>query len=159
MTKFPAKLLEILAFIQVFSFANFAQESSRDFVDKIYAEVSEDAKKVSDCESKIRTMQIEQFGRVLPKLSGHCWDGCATSIVMPRYPREAKLLGLSGSVTVEAVANENGDVIFAKALNGKPLLNQAATNAAYRSKYSPKKTCENEPIKCIWKITYQFILK
>jgi TonB family protein len=94
----------------------------------------------------------------MPKVSGHCWHGCATNIVLPYYSPEAKRLRISGQVKVETIVDESGKVIFAQTVKGQPFLSQAAEQAAYRSSYTPKKTCGDKPIKFRWTITYNFIL-
>jgi TonB family protein len=100
--------------------------------------------------------QIAQFGKVSPRISGHCWDGCPTRIVLPYYPKEAKRLRIEGQVNVETIVDESGKVIYAKVIKGQPLLNQAALQAAYLSTYTPKKTCDDKSIKFRWRIVYNF---
>ena len=125
---------------------------------ELFAEVREDEKLVAECERKAREYQITKFGRILPKISGHCWDGCPTRIVLPFYPREAKRLGISGQVKVETIVDESGNVVYARVVKALPFLSQAAERAAYRSNYTAKKTCGDKPIKFRWVITYNFIL-
>lgn len=125
---------------------------------QLFDEVREDEKLVAECERKARDYQIVKFGRVLPKISGHCWDGCPTSIVLPYYPSEARRLRISGQVKVETIVDETGKVVYARAAEGQPIFRQAAERAASLSSYMPKKTCGNKPIKFRWTITYNFIL-
>jgi TonB family protein len=93
---------------------------------------------------------------VLPKISGHCWDGCPTSIVLPYYPREARQHGISGQVKVETIVGENGKVVYARVTKSRPFLSQAAERAANHSSYTPQKTCGDKSIKFRWTITYNF---
>ncbi len=133
-----------------------AQIKNTAFVSELFREVAEDEKIVAACQRKEREYQSQQFGKILPKISGHCFDGCPTSIVLPSYPREAKRLRISGQVTIETVVDENGKVVYAKVLRGNGFLKRAALQAAYRSTYTPKKTCDNRPIKFRWTINYNF---
>ena len=152
--------LKLIAFIFVahlFCLNCFAQVESRKLTE-LFAELREDEKLVAECEQKAREYQLAQFGKVLPKISGHCWDGCPKRIVLPYYPSEAQRLNISGQVKIETIVDENGNVIYARTVKGKPFLSQAAEQAAYRSSYQPKKTCGDKPIKFRWTITYNFIL-
>lgn len=144
----------ILTIIFLLAFTCLSQ--ARISESKLFAELAEDEKRVAECEQKSRDYQIAKFGRVLPKISGHCWDGCATRIVLPYYPNEARRLRISGQVRVETVVNEDGKVIYAKVTKGKPFLSQVAFRAAYLSTYTPKKACDDKPIKFRWTIVYNF---
>lgn len=152
------KKLVVFLFIAYLLCLNcFAQVKDKKLAE-LFAEVREDENLVVECERETREYQLAQFGRVLPKISGHCWDGCPTSIVLPYYPKEARRYGISGQVKVETIVDENGNVIYARTVKGQPFLSQAAERAAYRSSYQPKKTCGDKPIKFRWKITYNFVL-
>ncbi|HEY3038742.1 MAG TPA: energy transducer TonB [Pyrinomonadaceae bacterium] len=146
----------ILFFIGCSSCLNCAGQIKGDKLRSLLAEVREDKKLVAACEQKAREYQIAKFGRALPKLSGHCWDGCPTSIVLPYYPREARRLGISGQVKVETIVGENGKVVYARVIKGLPFLSQAAERAASHSSYTPQKTCGDKSIKFRWTITYNF---
>ena len=52
----------------------------------------------------------------------------------PTLPREARI---SGTVTVDAVIDEHGNVVQARVLNGHPLLIEAALRAVRQWKYEP----------------------
>ena len=128
-----------------------------DRVRTLLSEVREDEKLVAECEQKARECQIATFGRILPKITGHCWEGCPRSTPKPYYPREARRLGISGQVKVETIVGENGDVVYARVIKGVPFLSQAAERAANLSSYTPKKTCGDKSIKFRWTITYNFV--
>jgi len=83
---------------------------------------------------------------------------CGKAIWLPKpaYPEEAKARGISGRVMVEVVIAENGYVVWAKAVEGDPLLQPAAVNAACQSIYSPEKI-SNSPIKVARVISYNFL--
>jgi TonB family protein len=138
---------------------NCVAQIRSDKLATLLAEVREDDKLVAKCEQEALQYQIAKFGRVLPKISGHCWDGCPTTIVLPDYPREARRLGISGQVKVETIVSENGKVVYARVIKCLPFLSQAAERAANHSSYTPKKTCGDKSIKFVWTISYNFIFK
>ena len=82
--------------------------------------------------------------------------GKAISLPKPSYPEEAKAKGVSGVVRISVVTDETGYVIWAKALEGHPLLQEASIKAACQSRYSPEKI-SNRPIKSNRIITYNFV--
>lgn len=151
------KLIVFVFIVHLFCLVCFAQKES-DKLTELFAEVIEDEKLIDECEQKSREYQIAKFGRALPKISGHCWDGCPTRVVLPFYPSEAKRLGISGQVKVETIVDEAGKVVYARTVTGKAFLRQAAEQAAYRSSYASKKTCDDKAIKFRWTITYNFVL-
>ena len=135
-----------------------AQNRSKKFAQELFAEVREDEKLVAECEQKVREYQIAKFGKVLPKITGDfCFGVCPTRLALPDYPREAKRFRFSGSVMVETIVDENGKVIYARTIEGKPFLSQAAERVAYRSSFMPIKACD-KPIKFRAMIAYNFIL-
>ena len=83
--------------------------------------------------------------------------GKAISLPKPSYPAEAHAKGISGTVRISVVTDENGDVIWAKAMEGDPLLLDASINAACQSRYSPEKI-SGRPIKVNRIITYNFVI-
>ncbi|MBC7796516.1 MAG: TonB family protein, partial [Pyrinomonadaceae bacterium] len=112
---------------------------------KLFSELAEDEKTVARCERERREYQISKYGKVLPKISGHCYDGdCPTSIVTPYYPLEAKRLQIKGQVKVETIVNESGKVIYAKVVRGSTFLSLVARRAAYLSSYKPKVNCDGK---------------
>lgn len=136
--------------VRLFCLGVFAQNENSKFTQELFAGLREDEKLAARCEQEAREYQIANYGRVLPRVSGHCWDGCAASLTKPRYPSEAKRSRLFGAVKVETVVDETGSVVYARAVSGKPLLRQAAEQAAYYARYTPKKACGGEPIKFRW---------
>lgn len=55
----------------------------------------------------------------------------------PNYPPAAKAVCAFGEVLVEIIVDENGNVTFAKAIKGHPLLRKASEQAALKSTFSP----------------------
>lgn len=91
----PKILITLGMVAQLLCLGVLAQTQRKNPTQELFTELREDEKIVAACEQKLREDQIAKFGRVLPKVSGHCWDGCPTKIVMPAYPNEAKRLKLS----------------------------------------------------------------
>jgi TonB family protein len=63
--------------------------------------------------------------------------GAAIKRVEPVYPDVAKAAGAQGSVTVQVVIDEQGNVASARAVSGHPLLQQAAIDAARQWVFKP----------------------
>jgi len=122
----------------------------------LFSRLDEDEKAVAECQKKTDEYQIKEFGRKLPKISGHCWDGCPTSIPKPYYPETARVKRIRGEVVVNAIVDEDGKVVFAQAVKGNNLLRRYAVEAAYKATYQPKVTCGSRPIKFRWRIRYYF---
>ena len=55
----------------------------------------------------------------------------------PEYPADAAAARVHGQVTVHAVVDPDGKVIYARAVSGPPLLRDAAEEAVQRWRYSP----------------------
>jgi TonB family protein len=73
----------------------------------------------------------------------------------PEYPERAKALGFSGLVEIEVIVDETGQVINAIALSGRPLLREAAIEAAYRASILPV-VKDGKPIMVKGYLNYQF---
>jgi TonB family protein len=89
-------------------------------------------------------------------ISGGVLNGKATHLVQPPYPAIARAAHASGTVTVQVVVDESGNVISAHATSGHPLLQAAAINAARGSKFSPTKL-SGQPVKVSGVIIYNFV--
>jgi TonB family protein len=81
--------------------------------------------------------------------------GKATKQVEPAYPPLALKAKISGKVGVEIIVDEGGNVIWAKASSGHPLLREAAVEAARQWKYEPT-TLDGTPVKVLGAITLNF---
>jgi TonB family protein len=114
-------------------------------------ESEERHKRIEACTTPDRPKPPVENERKGPELCGK-----AISLPKPLYPEEAKAQGISGVVTINMVTDENGDVIWAKAVQGHPLLQAAALRAACQARYSPE-TVSKRPIKVSRVITYNFL--
>lgn len=133
-----------------------AQVQTKEEQKKLFAQLADDEKAVAACAKVAREEQIKEFGRLLPRVSGHCWEGCPVRVVKPYYPETARRLRISGEVLVDTIVDEKGNVVFAKVAKGNALLRKAALAAAYLSQYQPTVTCGSKPIKFRWTIKYYF---
>lgn len=113
---------------------------------QLFIEVQKGEKNLSKCQPKTR------------RISHFCYNFCPTRLVKPLYPDEAKRLRISGLVKIEVIVNENGKVAYARTLEGKPYLSQAARQAAYRSTFQPRTDCDKKPIKFRGTIIYNFFI-
>jgi TonB family protein len=89
-------------------------------------------------------------------ISGGVLNGKAISLPRPTYPSIARAARASGTVVVQVTLDESGKVISARAVNGHPLLQQAAVQAAYGARFSPTQL-SGQPVKVTGVITYNFV--
>ena len=83
-------------------------------------------------------------------------NGKAISLVKPRFPAEARADNAEGTVKVDVLIDEKGDVVSACASpNVHAALGEASEVASYASKFSPTKLAGN-PVKVTGVITYNF---
>ena len=89
-------------------------------------------------------------------ISGGVLNGKAISLPKPAYPPIAKAARASGTVVVQVLIDENGNVVSAHAVSGHPLLQGAAVGAARQAKFSPTKL-SGQPVKVTGVIQYNFV--
>lgn len=77
-------------------------------------------------------------------------------MVSPEFPPSARTVNVYGQVSVHILINENGDVIFAKAVSGHPLLSFSSEKAALKSKFEPL-TLGGSNVRISGNIVYNFI--
>jgi TonB family protein len=83
--------------------------------------------------------------------------GVAITRAEPVYPTAAKAAHISGEVKIEAVIDEEGNVIYARAISGHPLLRDAAEDSAHQWKFAPT-TVDGTAVKVLSGITINFKL-
>jgi TonB family protein len=110
------------------------------------------------------TLKVEQEGNpppgaaVTPRIiEGGVINGKALKKPHPSYPPDALRAGATGTVTVQIVVDEKGDVISAKAISGHVLLRGAGEAAARRAKFTPTSIC-GKALKVTGVITYNFVM-
>jgi len=91
-------------------------------------------------------------------VSGGVLNGKAVSKPEPEYPEIAKAAGAQGTVTVQILVDQEGNVVSASAVSGHPLLQQAAVAAARLAKFSPT-LLSGQPVKVSGVVTYNFALR
>ena len=89
-------------------------------------------------------------------ISGGVLNGKAISLPKPQYPQIARAAHASGTVTVQVLIDENGNVVSAHAVSGHPLLQAVAVQAARGARFSPTKL-SGQPVKVTSVITYNFV--
>lgn len=91
-------------------------------------------------------------------IQGGVLQGKAIAKPQPAYPEIAKAARAAGTVTVQIVVDESGNVESAEAVSGHPLLRQAAVEAARRARFAPT-LLSGQPVKVGGVITYNFVLQ
>jgi TonB family protein len=90
-------------------------------------------------------------------ISGGILDGKAISKPQPAYPAIEGAARVSGTVNVQVIVDESGNVSSAKAVSGYPLLQRAAVEAAYRARFAPTRL-SGQPVKVSGVLSYNFVL-
>lgn len=89
-------------------------------------------------------------------ISGGVLNGKAISLPKPPYPQIARAAHASGTVVVQVLIDENGNVVSARAVSGHPLLQAVAVQAAKQARFSPTKL-SGQPVKVTGVIQYNFV--
>ena len=89
-------------------------------------------------------------------ISGGVLNGKAISLPKPPYPPIAKSAKASGTVVVQVLVDESGNVTEAHPVSGHPLLQAAAVAAARQAKFTPTKL-SGQPVKVKGVVTYNFV--
>lgn len=89
-------------------------------------------------------------------ISGGVLNGKAISLPKPAYPPIARAAHASGTVVVQVLIDENGNVVSARAVSGHPLLQAVAVGAARQARFSPTKL-SGQPVKVTGVIQYNFV--
>jgi protein TonB len=84
-------------------------------------------------------------------------NGEALSLPKPPYPAMAKQIHVQGTVNVQVLIDEKGNVVSATPVSGHPLLMHAARTAALQARFSPT-MLGDQPVKVSGVITYNFLL-
>ncbi len=112
----------------------------------------EDANLNSNTDTDINTDESVAAGKTV---SGGVLNGKAISLPKPAYPPIAKQAKASGTVAVQVLVDEKGNVVSARAVSGHPLLKAASVAAAREAKFSPTKV-NGKPVKVSGVISYNF---
>ena len=91
-------------------------------------------------------------------ISGGVLNSKAISLPQPAYPTAARAVRASGSVSVQVLVDEKGEVISATAVSGHPLLRASAVQAARQARFAPSKL-SGQTVRASGIITYNFSLE
>lgn len=95
--------------------------------------------------------------RIEQIVAGGVLNGKAVRKPAPEYPAIAKGARASGTVVVQIVVDEKGNVESATAVSGHTLLQAPSVEAARRAKFEPTTLC-GRPVKVSGVVTYNFVL-
>jgi TonB family protein len=89
-------------------------------------------------------------------ISGGVLNGKASKLPKSAYPANAHEAGASGKVEVRIVIDEMGNVIWARAISGHPLLQKPAEEAALQTKF-PVTKLSGQPVRVSGLLLYNFV--
>jgi TonB family protein len=101
----------------------------------------------------------ERSKQKLAPIQGGVISGKALSKPAPEYPAEARSAHVEGTVVVDVLVGETGNVLYACATgDANPALKRASEFAAYNARFTPT-TLGGKPVKVRGTITYNFVLR
>lgn len=153
--------MKVLFAILIFTSAFLAQSEKcacakkdelkvREYFEKITAR----NKLIYECNQKY-LVSLPDNVKILPKTISHL-SPFAVSLVKPYFPTFARQHKISGAVDVKIIFDEQGFVIYAKAVRGNKVFYKSAEKAACASRISPVRYCEKF-VKQQRIIRYEFI--
>ena len=80
-------------------------------------------------------------------ISGGVLNGKAISLPKPAYPPIARAAHASGTVVVQVLIDENGNVISARAVSGHPLLQAVAVGCCASGEDSPQRSSRGSQLR------------
>ena len=89
-------------------------------------------------------------------ISGGVLNAKAITLPKPVYPPIAKAAKASGTVIVQVIVDETGNVVSARPLSGHPLLQASAVAAARGAKFTPTKL-SGKPVKVSGTLIFTFV--
>lgn len=101
------------------------------------------------------SLPAEETKTSVRTISGGVLNGKAITLPKPAYPPIAKQVNASGTVVVQVVVDEKGNVLSARPVSGHPLLHAPAVAAARAAKFSPTRI-SGKPVRVSGVITYNF---
>ena len=99
---------------------------------------------------------VDRAAKTGSSISGGVLNGKALALPKPDYPDIARAAHASGTVVVQVLIDEEGNVISAHAVSGHPLLQAASVAAARQAKFSPT-FLEGDPVRVTGVIQYNFV--
>lgn len=107
-------------------------------------------------EAPIIGIKADGVGSTEGTIEGGVLNGKALVLPKPDYPAIARAARASGTVVVQVLIDEEGNVIAAHAVSGHPLLQAVCVAAAREAKFSPT-LLSGEPVKVTGVIEYNFV--
>ena len=143
----------------------YSARLNRQFVSLVYLrnDQDEEARSVWDTVRTTLTVSPGNLtlmgaapGESTGSITGGVLNGRALKLGRPEYPAVARMAHASGTVVVQVLIDEEGNVVAAHAISGHPLLQATCVKAARESKFSPTKLC-GEPVRVNGVIQYNFV--
>ena len=127
----------------------------RNKADKVFRLMKwlEDPEKAAEEETMLEQLKSGE----LSETESGVLTGRAIQRVQPSYPDAAKNARVTGTVAIQVVVNEEGEVISAEAICGHPLLKKAAEEAVWKWRFSPT-LLKGQPVKVTGIVTVNFFL-
>jgi len=92
------------------------------------------------------------------RIGGQVMQAKLVSKAQPRYPNEAKAAHIEGTVRMDVLVGKDGQVKDIAAVNGAPILSEAAVNAVKRWRYRPT-LLNGQPVEVVTEIDVNFTLR
>ena len=127
-----------------------------DVVDEFGSDVEETDSNLNFNDNSNLAIPTPRNLRAGQPVSGGVLNGKATSLPKPPYPPAARAVQASGTVTVQVLVDEQGNVVTATAVSGHPMLRATAVSAARAAKFAPT-VLAGKPVKVSGVITYNFV--
>lgn len=131
------------------------------FLNLVYLRVANEAIGNSAWETIRATLKVNELIRLakgtIPS-SGGILNGRAIRLPAPSYPPLARVQHASGTVVVQVLVDELGDVIAACVISGDPALRYVSEEAARHAKFTSTKL-SGKPERVTGVITYNFVLQ
>ena len=122
------------------------------------SEVSNRPSAASSPERPSLTLPPEPWPQPVGPITGGVLNGKAILLARPEYPKAARKNHDSGTVTVQILIDELGNVIRARAINGPASLQGAAVAAASQSRFTPTRLM-GQPVRVNGVIIYNFVAR
>lgn len=146
----------------------YAVALGRRFVNLVYVRNDkDDAGGASAWKTVLDTLKVEPppgmtgemaEGPLTTIVSGGALNDKATTKPAPEYPLNGRSAGASGTVVVQIVVDERGNVASANAVSGHSMLLAPSAAAALRAKFRPTTVC-GRPVKVSGILTYNYVLQ
>jgi TonB family protein len=128
---------------------------SRFFVDPVKAVEVNDGGYQKVTEDNGSTTSWKTAKGLIHRYGGGTLHEMALTKVQPIFPASAKEAGITGTVVIEVMVDENGDVRATRAQSGPRQLWNAARSAAQQWKFRPA-TDEGKPVKMVGELYFRF---